>query len=228
MSAFTTILLILVMIFGGGGATAVAAQSSQPDQALYPVKLFTEDFRLMMAGDAPARLALLLEFTQTRAEEISALANQGAEIPEAVQTRYQAQVEQMIQLALGMNGDLADQTLERLRTQQTTMLELHTGTGAPDGDQAVLRIREMLRERISWLEDGAVIPLQQRNQQQQQNAATEEPVVSETVVDPGSAQGGDAPQYQGEGNPWTTGTPTPGSGYGPGAQATPGPKGGKP
>ncbi len=231
MSAVTTILLILAMIFGGG-ATAVAAQTSQPDQALYPVKLFSEDLRLAFAPQPQTRLELLLQFTQTRAEEINALIARGVNIPEAVQTRYQAQIEQAIQLAAGMDPDQAlkamEQVLERLRTQQTQMLQTRQTQNAAPEDPVMLQIRDMLQERIGWLESGSTIPLQERNQQQQRQnqAATLE--VSETITPEGSGQGGAAPQDQGGANPWTTTTPVPGSGYGPGPQSTPGHKGGKP
>lgn len=77
-----------------------AAQSSQPDQPLYALKLFTEQFRLRLNADPEQEWQLSLEFANRRMAEIQAML-QGGEIPsEPVQGRYQEQVEQTIHLAL--------------------------------------------------------------------------------------------------------------------------------
>ncbi len=43
MSTIATLLAIFTMLFGGTGATVYAAQGSLPDQALYGIKLATEN-----------------------------------------------------------------------------------------------------------------------------------------------------------------------------------------
>ena len=48
-STFGTLLLIAALLLGGGGATAVAAQTAEPDGALYPVKVWSEEVRFDLA-----------------------------------------------------------------------------------------------------------------------------------------------------------------------------------
>ena len=215
-STLATILLITSLILGGGGATIAAAQSSQPDQPLYSLKVISEDARINLAADPQSEYQLALEFASRRAEEMKAMLQAGSIPPEAVQARYQNQVEQAIQFAMDLPDNQAvkalDQIQTRLQTQQQAFLQVQAN-GSPQAEAVLLQTRQMLQERLQWVETGLTDPTQLREQlrlhdqqrkQDQQNSAT--PGEQSTQVSPGS----------GSGNPWTTGTPTPGSGYGPG------------
>ena len=215
-STLATIVLIASLILGGGGATIAAAQSSQPDQPLYSLKVMSEDTRMNLSADPQSEYQLALEFANRRAEEMKTMLQAGSIPPEAVQTRYQRQVEQAIQFALNLPDAQAlkalDQIQTRLQTQQQAFLQVQT-TGSPKADAILLKTRQMLQEHLRMVGAGLANPtllrdqLRLRDQQREQDRlSSSTPPGQTTKVSPGT----------GSGNPWTTGTPTPGSGYGPG------------
>jgi hypothetical protein len=213
-SALAAIALIVSLVLGGGGATIAAAQSSLPDQPLYGVKLWSEDVRLGLAAEPQSELQIMLDLMNRRVEEIQTQALAGSEISDAVQTRYQNQTEQAIRLAVGLPDDQAVLALERVRqVMQEQQLEMNQAAlqSTPQVQAALLRVQEMTQERLQWVEQGLEDPLRLREQlrqrdrfgDQQITPATDQPAQTEET-----ASGG--------GNPWVEGTPTPGSGYGPG------------
>jgi hypothetical protein len=200
-STLATIFLIVSLVLGGGGATIAAAQNSQPDQPLYGIKVMSENVRQNLAADPQTNFQLALNFANRRAEEIALMLEAGQVPPEAVQARYQNQIEQAIQYAVELPADRSGQALEQIRTRLQTHLQTFnrvSGNGTASIEAALLRSREMLQDRLHWVEQGLENPVKLRDQQQLQNG--------QNSASPGT----------GAGNPWTTGTPTPGSGYGPG------------
>jgi hypothetical protein len=215
-STLATIILIASIILGGGGASVAAAQSSQPDQPLYGVKVLSEDVQLGLSSDPQSEYQLALEFANRRAEEILTMLHAGSIPPAAVQARYQNQIEQAIQYALKLNDSQAIQALEkiqaRLQTQQQAFLQVQV-KGSPQAEAALTQSRQMLQDRLQWVELGLNAPAKLRDQlrlhdqqRKQDPMNTTAPGLQATQSSPGA----------GGGNPWTTGTPTPGSGYGPG------------
>jgi len=71
------IVAIALALVALGGGTAYASQASLPGDALYPVKLGTEQAEMMLPGDAIARAERALSFADRRVEEMSALAEKG-------------------------------------------------------------------------------------------------------------------------------------------------------
>jgi len=216
LSTLATLLLIVSLVLGGGGATVAAAQSSQPDQPLYGVKVLSEDVRLGLSAGPKSEYQLALEFANRRAGEIQKMLQAGSVPPESVQARYQNQVEQTIQYALNLPDDQAIQALEqihtRLQNQQQAFLEIQANA-SPNAKAALIRSRQMLQERLQWVEEGLTDPTQLRDQlrlrdRQQKQGIQSSATPSEQATQESPGTGG--------GNPWTTGTPTPGSGYGPG------------
>ncbi len=216
INAFATILLILTILLGSGGATVAAAQTSQPDQPFYALKIWSEDVRLSMAADPQSETRLALEFSDRRAAEMTAMFQNGMDPAESVQIRYQSQVERAIQNAVNLPEDLAIQALvqvkTRLQKQQQEWLAVNV-KDSPQREASIAQIRQMLQERLHWVEMGMAEPTRLRDQlrlrDQQQNQlhqGTSTPAEHLTQAATGA----------GSGNPWTTGTPTPGSGYGPG------------
>lgn len=82
LSAYTrmTIILSIILVLGLGGGTVAAAQNDLPGQALYRVKLISEQMRLRAAGSAEAKTALNLEFASRRAVEAEAVADGKASV----------------------------------------------------------------------------------------------------------------------------------------------------
>ncbi len=77
MNVLASLALVMSLVFGGAGATAFAAQNSQPDEALYGVKLTTEDLRLGLSADPQERLVLTLSLIQVRTQEMIGLVERG-------------------------------------------------------------------------------------------------------------------------------------------------------
>jgi hypothetical protein len=211
-STLATILVIVSLVLGGGGVTVVSAQSSQPDQPLYNVKIWSEDVRLILASDPLSQYQLSLEFANRRAEEIQSMLQAGSVPPDAVQIRYQNQLEQAIRFATNLPDAQAIQALEqiqtRLLTQQQALLQVQA-YGSSNAEAVLLQIRLMVQDRLQWVKNGLKNPTQLRDQLQQRD---QDRLHTTTQT----AQGTQLAPGTGGGNPWTTGTPTPGSGYGPG------------
>jgi hypothetical protein len=68
--------LLAVIVFAGAG-TVAAANSAQPDNFFYPVKLATESVRISLAGSDQAKAELYAEFADRRLDEILAMAARG-------------------------------------------------------------------------------------------------------------------------------------------------------
>jgi len=96
VKAFTIILIVVVAALSGTGAVAAASQSSLPDQALYSVKIWTEDLRIGLASaSAEDTLNLALDFASRRVTEISTLTDQGVITPDSVATRLEIEIYQL-------------------------------------------------------------------------------------------------------------------------------------
>lgn len=172
-SMFTTISTVLIaisMLFGGAGATVLAAQESQPDDFLYPVKTFSEDAQIILAGNPQSQLDLLMTFTDRRTAEIAFKQTAGEQIQEAVVERFENELNHMFRIANGMEDDLMVQALEHIaihmRKHEREMERLREAQ--PDKvDPLMEQVREMLRLRVYLAELGIQDPPAFRNQLQQ-------------------------------------------------------------
>jgi len=209
MSVLTTLMLIVALVFGGSGAAYAAAQQTLPDQPLYGLKIAGEDLQIQLTANEQNRMELALKFSQRRVDEMEKMANAGKEIPAAVQSRWQQQVQEAVQLA-------------------TNMPEEGTRT------RAMLKVHEQLQTQARLMDKTSDVPLmeQTRAMIQQQLRQVEQIMSSfgpggkpedtpqgnpgNGPGEPGGPQGGANATSQGGGNPWTSDTPTPGSSYGPG------------
>ncbi len=216
-NAIASLVLVISLVLGGSGITAAAAQGSLPDNPLYSLKLWGEDIRIWLAVDPQDKLDLLMTYTNRRSEEIQSMVQAGNTPPDAVLARYQKQVEQTVRVAAELPAGDTVPALEKIRTclqnQEQAMLQLqanYPGTADPLMEQT----RQMLRDRLGWVDEGLAAPellkvqIQQRDRDQV-NKPTREP--QSTQDSPGT----------GDGNPWVMGTPTPGGGTGPGPGPNP-------
>ena len=96
-------------MFGGAGVTAAAAQSSLPNEALYPVKLLIEEVQWGSTQGPEAQIDVQLDHAQQRVREMVQLADRGVAIPADVPTRLQTQLQAALQIA----AQLDDQQLHR-------------------------------------------------------------------------------------------------------------------
>jgi len=73
----TAVAIVVAALLVGGGATAYAAQESMPGDALYPLKLGTEQARLVLSRSDTSKAELYLTFANRRVEEMATLAERG-------------------------------------------------------------------------------------------------------------------------------------------------------
>ena len=102
------IVAIVLTLSAIGGGTVYAAQASLPGDALYPVKLGTEQVAMMLPGDNLARAERGLEFANRRVEELEALVEEGRmEYLERARERY----EHALNMTLARMEQATDQEL---------------------------------------------------------------------------------------------------------------------
>lgn len=169
-----TLIVVLGLAFGGG---TVAAQTSQPDETLYPLKIWSEETRISFSPEPEEKFQLRLQFAARRMEEIQTMLL-GGELPsEVVMLRLQTQMENAINLAAQMPDDQLHASLlqlqVRLQEQDQDMAQLELNENS---DPALLQIRDrvrtMLRDQLhlcqSGLESSEVLREQLRNREQNQ------------------------------------------------------------
>lgn len=225
-----TIILIVTLVLGGSGVTVAAAQNSLPDDALYPVKIWSEDIRSGLTQNDQTRIQLAMDLVDRRAEEIVVMLRAGQVPPDSVHERLQAEVELAITLAVGQKDSDAVSTLRQIRERIEQQEQVMLSVGEPKSPQEETiqnQIQNMMREQLRLCDDGINDPqmLREHLQYRLQNSfkasstysandTNGSPWMTGTPI-PGSSYGPGPGDGNGAGNPWTTGTPTPGSSYGP-------------
>jgi len=124
------VLIIVLTLSALGGGTAYASQDSLPGDTLYPVKLGTEQVRMMLPGDDVAKAELALNFAGRRMGEIEALAEMG----------------RLQDISLGVQGydDALNMTLDRI--YQAGIRKLSTGN-------ITARVAEATTRHLSILDE---------------------------------------------------------------------------
>jgi len=250
ITTLTTILLIASLVLGGTAGTVYAAQSSLPDDALYPLKLFSENMQEAFTANAGEEFELQLQFANRRMEEIAAMNGEGNIPPDAVIEQLQTRLQNALRLATSLEADKVEPALlriqEQLRLQEQTLLQLHVND---ENSPLLLRTREMIREQIRLVGEELEEPLQLQQQLREQERINQpgpdqtEIPTEDTDEQPGFGPGpntdapGDRTCTPGTGacltcTPMCIGTCTPNASYGPGPMSTPQPggngQGGKP
>jgi hypothetical protein len=209
MFTLARIILLAALALGGTGVTAYAAQESLPDQALYPVKTWIEEFRLELASGPQADFDLLLNFVEERIEEIETLVAEGQPVPTKVATRLQLQLQQMSQLAAEMEDPAMLQAMEQVRERSQIQVQIleKLRVNAPEDMQALELATQAMHNIRNTAEDAIQDPLGFRLRQgtnrpdgapetpdnQPQNGAGEGP-------SDGQGQGPQGPQEPKKGN----------------------------
>jgi hypothetical protein len=222
---FNTLIAIVMAIavfFGGAATTVYASQTSLPNQPLYPVKLWIEDVTFALHDDPQIQIQYNLDFSDRRITEMTRMLSNGATIPEDVMIRLQNELDQVLQLATGLNDLQMLLQLEKIRQRAENQLQ-ETNTlmaGAPLADQPLLaRARARIQEQVQLATLGGSDPVEYRHQIQQRFHIPSG--AGEGAPDAGNGPGGTSPTSVpgGNGNGLTggdspTGTP---SQYGTGA-----------
>lgn len=225
-----TILIVLATVFGGGGVTVAAAQSSMPDDTLYPVKLWSEDAALWITAYPQAKIDLALQYADRRLEEIVHQVESSLSVEDSLLLRLIEQDDLALSLAAEVEAPTAlEKVRERLEIHERVLAYIDQGRGPVD-QALLLQTREMVRQRLELLQ-GDLLDLEVRariREEIRNQHGMETPIPAggqgdgQMETTPGG-QGNGEPGLPGGGgqepqqsNPWTETTPTPGSGYGPG------------
>lgn len=240
MNTFLVLTLVFAALFGGAAGTAYAAQDDLPTEALYPVKILTEDARLALTSSPQARLELLGALAQTRTQEMVQLAEAGVVPPEASLLRLQEHTRLAFDLIAMQPDPEMLRAMEQIRSRLEVQLQLINECSAQGEPLRTLaQTRLMLQLRLQLLENGLADPQAFRNAIQNGSdleqpggfGPGDQPV---TTPDQGGYGPGGQPETtpgsgsgDGPGSP-PDATPGDGSGYGPGnpPEATPAEGGG--
>jgi uncharacterized membrane protein YgcG len=145
------LVLAMVLFLGAAATTVYAAQESLPDQALYPVKIWSEDARLSMSVSAQSRLEFALDFSDRRLSEMAGLQAAGESIPESLENRYQTELQMALELAAGMDDPQALQLLvmvhQRAKNQVQPMQQILSGASGSQ-ESLLMRANQRLQEQI--------------------------------------------------------------------------------
>lgn len=106
---------LVLALLGGGGATVLAAQDALPDSPLYRVKLWSEDARLWFVFDPSHEARILMDQSDERIAEITALVQKNKDIPPNVLSALYDRHERAARIVESQPQDLALKA--RLRDQ---------------------------------------------------------------------------------------------------------------
>jgi uncharacterized membrane protein YgcG len=150
-------ILVIVGLLAGGGMTVNAAQNDLPNEPLYGVKTWSENVSLQFQNNPEAKVERLMEFAQTRVQEMTQLTETGQTPPDQVRLRLEQHLQQTLQLCSNMDDAALDQTLLQLRDQlqqhERDMERLQTHA-AQDAQPILERTRTMLQTRLQLVDDG--------------------------------------------------------------------------
>jgi len=155
-TTISSIAIVLALLFGGAGATVYAAQGSQPNDALYQLKLFSEDMRQEVASSQQEQLELSLAFSERRMGEISDALGNGEELPEPVMERLQEHLRDACKAIAGMPDAEMEEALQQMRERIQERIQEQEQLGSQIG--ALERVREILREQVRIAEEGLQDP----------------------------------------------------------------------
>ncbi|NQS91115.1 MAG: hypothetical protein HQ574_01785 [Chloroflexi bacterium] len=154
LAAIFTVLLVALSSIGG---TAYAAQASQPDDFLYPVKILTEDIQIGLENDPEDRLDLFISFAARRLAEIQAQVDAGEEVSTDALTRLESHTHQMMQEAAQMSAGNVENALRQvqqaLELQNEVMTKLQTQTPG-GGEPGLVKAQEEVESRLQLVENG--------------------------------------------------------------------------
>jgi hypothetical protein len=139
------------------GGSIFAAQASQPDDLLYPLKTLTEDIQYGLEGDPEDRLDLAAEFADRRLEEIEGQMAAGEPVSEIALARLEKHNQQMFQEAARQGEGGLENALRQIQTnlqkQNQIIAKLqkrHPRGGAP----GLVQAQEQIQERMQLIENG--------------------------------------------------------------------------
>jgi hypothetical protein len=161
MYAILTFLISFTLLFGGAGASVAAAQDDLPGDALYGLKIWSEQVRTRWMVSDQEQFQWMLKLTNRRMAEVEALLALEKPIPETVALQLHQHQETALQLAAGLEDEQMVQALMRVRQQaenQLRTLQDWMAKGSGNEDPILLRIRDRLQEQLHLCDEGVTEP----------------------------------------------------------------------
>jgi len=154
---FASLMIILLISMLGASLTLAASQSSLPGQAVYPLKLWSEDLRLNLSYFSPASYQLALNFSDQRMVEIEAITKSGGVPPDSLLVRLENQSDLAIAAAMRLEQRQAIKAMQaiqnRIQNQNQVLEQLEREIPVqPQVEQTLSRTREMLQLRLRQIE----------------------------------------------------------------------------
>lgn len=222
LSTFASIILAVSLLLGGSGATVAAAQTSEPGDLLYNIKLLSEYAVMDLNSSPESQFDLSLDLVDRRANEIMTLLSEGDVVTDETQIRYRDQIEQAILLATTLpEGEIIqafEKIQDRLNTQQQTLLQTKTD-GSEEAVAALVQTRDMIQERLRIIESSQTNLLQtieqlriqeQINNPENGNSPTNFGEDAQNTPNPEYGESSpNANNEQGGNSPWLTETTSP-------------------
>jgi hypothetical protein len=222
-----TILLVIGILSGAGVFGVAAAQNSLPNELLYPIKTLSEDLRLDLTSEASTRLALDMEFSNRRVDEILATFQTDTLPPPVVMARLTNQLESALENAASLPDTQAAPALleigNKLRIHAQKLNQMQLSRPNPGQQEVKNQLQSVLAANLSLAEAGSAQPTWLRNhfrQRQQpglpQPSATDKADATTTATPTASMNGNGMQTPQNNANATSMG-----NGNGPGAPQGP-------
>jgi|GEM_PF-6400269 len=150
-----------VLLLAGGSLVVGLAQTSQPDQGLYRIKLISEDARIALSYNRAYKSTFALDFSSRRSSELLALLRSRRVPVQVLVSDYEFHINQAIRYALALPDDQAALLLQQidasLRSQLLEFMRVSPGDD-PQMAAVLAQIREMLLAHLQWVQVGIEQP----------------------------------------------------------------------
>ncbi|NWG35698.1 MAG: hypothetical protein HXY42_14805 [Chloroflexi bacterium] len=164
MNVLLSILVIAGLLFGGSATVVGAAQDDLPNEPLYALKTWSEDFSLQLQNSPEAKVDRLMELTQIRIHEMTQLTEEGQPIPDQLRVRLEKHIQQALQLCAQMDDPAMERALLQVREQLVLQVEEMTQLQSRAREQAfptaqqqiqiMNQTQTMLQQRLEVADEG--------------------------------------------------------------------------
>jgi hypothetical protein len=209
MSVLPTLIIIATLFFGGTGATVAAAQSAQPDDLLYPVKLVTEELVVEFSGSPEKKVKNEMNRLERRSEELDLELDEDGEVEDEVTDSLIDQLDETIDSTENLDRENQMEALLRIQAHMEQVLQDKIDRGNPVvAQQNIQNLLNKIQARITILQQYMDAPEDQKPKinfghwKDALDDGTEEPPVMDgtpTVV-PTDVEGLNQNQNNGKGN----------------------------
>lgn len=153
MSVLPTLIIVATLLFGGTGATVAAAQSAQPDDLLYPVKLITEEITVSLSGSPEGKVKNEMNRLERRSQELNMELDEDGEVEDEVTDSLIEQLDETIDSTENLDRQNQMEALLRIQTHMQLVLQDKIDRGNPVvAQENIQRLLNKIQARITLLQ----------------------------------------------------------------------------